>query len=123
MKALLLVAHGSRRTQSNDEIEALAASLREQSAEFDLIDHAFLELVEPSIEQGFQKLVDLGAQHITVMPYFLSAGNHVIKDVPKIVKAFAQQHPKLTIAVAPHFGSAPGVAELMLSLANNAKTP
>ena len=43
MRALLLIAHGSRRVQSNDEIEALANLLAVQPGNaFDTTRHAFL---------------------------------------------------------------------------------
>lgn len=42
--ALLLVAHGSRRAESNDEIRALAARLRSIATEqFNSVTCAFLE--------------------------------------------------------------------------------
>ena len=59
MQALLIVAHGSRRTQSNDEIRALAAKVGEQSAEtYGYVCSAFLELAEPSIPDGIQQCID-----------------------------------------------------------------
>ena len=49
-KSLLLVAHGSRREASNDEVRALTARVREaDDARFALIDCAFLELAEPAV--------------------------------------------------------------------------
>lgn len=75
MKALLLIAHGSRRASSNDEVKALAKKMGELSDnDFDAIVPAFLELAEPSITEGFEQCVSLGATEIIAMPYFLSAG-------------------------------------------------
>jgi len=43
MKALLVVAHGSRRKESNEEIAALTAKVAVRAAgEFDLVEYAFL---------------------------------------------------------------------------------
>ena len=50
MRTLLLVAHGSRRKASNDEIRSLASALGQQSeTRFGRVDCAFLEIAEPSI--------------------------------------------------------------------------
>lgn len=119
MQALLIVAHGSRRAASNQEVAALAAVLAQQSSRFALIDYAFLEMAAPNIATGLQQMVAKGAQQITVLPYFLSAGNHVIRDVPRIIAEFSQQHPHLAINIAPHFGLAPGIADLVLAQAGS----
>src|SRR5699024_2029589 len=79
--ALLLIAHGSRRTQSNDEIRALARQVGERAGTaFERVDCAFLELAEPSIGGGIARLAEAGAQHVLVLPYFLSDGRHVHED-------------------------------------------
>ncbi|HAO23817.1 MAG TPA: cobalamin biosynthesis protein CbiX, partial [Methylophaga sp.] len=45
MKALLLVAHGSRRQRSNDEVIELAEKLKTECAQhYDIVQAAFLEL-------------------------------------------------------------------------------
>ena len=81
-KSLLVVAHGSRRQASNDEVRALTERVRAESNErFAAIECAFLELAEPSIPDGLERLIADGAAHITVLPYFLAAGRHVIEEL------------------------------------------
>ena len=53
MKALLLIAHGSRRQQSNDEVIELADKLKKNSVgQYDIIHAGFLELAETLIPDG-----------------------------------------------------------------------
>ncbi|MEC9314794.1 MAG: CbiX/SirB N-terminal domain-containing protein, partial [Pseudomonadota bacterium] len=78
MKALLIVAHGSRRQASNQEVIALAEQLRNsQQTDFDLVEAAFLELADPSIPEGIAQCVSQGANEVIVFPYFLNSGRHV----------------------------------------------
>ena len=114
MKTLLLVAHGSRRAESNQEVLALAASLDKPGSGFDRIDAAFLELAEPLIPDGLRAQIAAGATEIVVFPYFLSAGRHVVTDVPGEVESVAKAHPEVDIRMAPYLGIAEGLAELML---------
>ncbi len=109
MKALLVIAHGSRSASANDEIRELATQLRETNPAFDLVEHAFLEMAEPNIVQGGKKLVADGADEIVVLPYFLAAGRHVAEDVPAEVALIEQQYPHVKITMASHFGSATGI--------------
>jgi len=113
MKALLLVAHGSRRRSSNDEIRGLAARLRGADASFDLVEHAFLEMAAPGIAAGIDKLAEAGAAEIVVLPYLLAAGRHVAADIPAKLASLARRHPHVRITLAPHLGAAAGMAPLI----------
>ena len=63
MKILLVVAHGSRREESNDEVRDLTACLREQSGDaYAQVECAFLELAEPSIPDGIRDRNVTGVQ-------------------------------------------------------------
>ena len=121
MQALLIVAHGSRRTQSNDEIRALAAKVAAQSADtYEHVSSAFLELAEPSIPDGIQQCIDQGATDITIMPFFLSAGRHVVNDVPELVQAKQAENPQVRVRMAPYLGVSSLMPSLILQAAQTA---
>lgn len=117
MKALLIVAHGSRRAESNDEVRTLTAGIREKAGtRFGMVECAFLELAEPSIPDGIECAIRNGAEEVVVLPYFLSAGRHVAKDIPEQVRAKRNEYPNVTIRLVPHLGAADGIADAMLAL-------
>lgn len=117
MKSLLLVAHGSRREQSNAEIAALTESLASRlHNQFSSIQHAFLELAEPAIPEVIDQMVTDGAREIVILPYFLSAGRHVFEDIPNVVEAKQQQHTGVKILVAPYLGEAVDIIEVLARL-------
>ncbi|MEZ5478417.1 MAG: CbiX/SirB N-terminal domain-containing protein [Thiolinea sp.] len=114
-QALLLVAHGSRRQRSNDEVRELAATVAQQAGErFMHVDCAFLELAEPSIEAGIDQCVAAGAEAVVVMPYFLSAGRHVAEDVPAIVRKKQTEYPQVSLRLSAYLGAAPSISQLIL---------
>jgi sirohydrochlorin ferrochelatase len=117
MNHLLLIAHGSRRESSNDEIRALAARLQNAAELFSSVSCAFLEIAEPSIPTALQTLITQGKQKILVLPYFLSAGRHVSEDIPLAVAQISEQHPQTEIKIAGYFGSNPQIAALLLAQA------
>lgn len=122
MNALLLVAHGSRRQQSNEEVSLLAQKLRQNcSQQYEVIHSAFLELADTLIPDGIKKCVDDGAKTIIVLPYFLNSGRHVIEDIPEIVNATTQKYPGIDIKIAPHLGASELMMELLISAANSTK--
>lgn len=115
---LLVIAHGSRRATSNEEVKAVVDRLRAmQGDRFAGIEAAFLELAEPSIEDGLALLAGRGARHIVVMPYFLAAGSHVTQDIPEMLDAFRTGHPDIRLTLKHHIGSSDGMGRLILEMA------
>lgn len=56
MKALFLVAHGSRRKQSSDEVVDLAEKLKNNCGhQYRIIKSAFLELADILIPEGIER--------------------------------------------------------------------
>lgn len=121
MKSLLLVAHGSRRAESNAEIAVVAKSLAEKvKSNYAHTAHAFLELAEPSIPDGIDSLVQNGATDVTVLPYFLSAGRHVHEDVPEIVNLKQKEYDDVKIHIAPYIGEAEEMIDVLVAISEHA---
>jgi sirohydrochlorin ferrochelatase len=118
MKSLLVVAHGSRRAESNDEVRELTARLADRAGgEFTSVSCAFLELAEPSIPDGLRAAITRGVHEVVVLPYFLSAGRHVVTDIPGEVDIVRAEHPQAVITLAPYLGAAPELVGLLLEQA------
>ena len=116
-RALVIVAHGSRREASNAEVRQLAQVIAGKVGErFMQVESAFLELAEPSIPDGIEKCIQAGADEVIVLPYFLSAGRHVSQDIPAEVEIKRKQYPHTSISIAAYLGADERVAELMASL-------
>lgn len=116
MKSLLIIAHGSRRQASNDEVRQLSERIAAQNGEFDLVECAFLELADPSIPQGLELCIERGAREVVVMPYFLAAGRHVAEDIPQEVAPIQKKYPEITITVTPHLGASAFMPDAILKL-------
>ena len=118
MNALLIVAHGSRREASNEEVRELTRLVAARAAgRYDRVSCAFLELSEPNIPDELRQLIQAGAGEITVMPYFLSAGRHVAEDIPGEIDLVRGEYPDANIRLAPYLGLATGVPDLLIQQA------
>ena len=122
MNVLLVIAHGSRRDESNLEIESLINKIASfNTKEFDVVMSAFLEFAEPSIVEAIQKCSDIGAKKVTVLPYFLSAGVHITRDIPGEIAKASKNNPNLKIKIANYFGSRDEIAEILIKTALDIK--
>ena len=116
MKALIILAHGSRRLESNQEIYSLTEEVRKKARDyFKIIKYAFLELTEPQLLTVIDEIMDKDVEEITVLPYFLNSGNHVKQDVPEIIDAAIEKYPKCRFTITSCIGMNEGMAGLILS--------
>ncbi len=102
-EAILLIAHGSRRQEANDDLIRLRDMVREARAG-EIVEHAFLELAKPTIPEGADCCVKQGAGRILMFPYFLSAGVHVVEDLNHFKTEFETKWPGVTFIVCPPLG-------------------
>ena len=115
MKAVLLVSHGSRLSQTKREVEQLAQRIRRRNV-VDIVEFAFLELESPSIPQGIDSCVAKGAKEIVVLLNFLNSGRHVDVDIPAIAEQARKKYAGIKICVTKPIGQHSGIEDLFLDL-------
>ena len=120
MKVLMLIAHGSRKQAANDEVSRLAEQISNlEGSEYDAVIPAFLEFAEPDIHQGVERCVELGADTIVAMPYFLAAGRHVAEDIPKEIECAWAGNPQVIIEISQYLGESEAMARLVVQCSHN----
>ncbi len=113
MRALLIVDHGSRRTEAHEHLEWIAEQIRERDpAQHVYVAH--MELAEPSIHDAIDACVRDGAREICVHPLFLVPGRHLSEDIPRLVESAASRHTGLDVRITEPLGSVPDIAGLIL---------
>lgn len=110
--AVLLIAHGSRRQQANDDLVELAEIVRQRGT-YSLVEPSYLELAEPSIPNGARNCIQQGATKVLMLPYFLSAGSHVVDDLKRFRNELAVEHPNVQFTLCPPLGLHPLMAEII----------
>jgi len=107
---VLIVGHGSRRAEANEDVREAARAICERGG-FALVEPAFLEIEHPNIAEGFARLVQRGARDITVHPYFLSPGRHTRGDIPVEVSEAASRHRGVNYRITEPLSAHPLVIE------------
>src|SRR5437660_11918054 len=109
-RGVLVVGHGSRRREANDDVREATRRIAERGR-FPLVETAFLEIEYPNISEAFARLVDRGANEITVHPYFLSPGRHTRGDIPVEVRKAASHHVGVNYRITEPLSAHPLVIE------------
>ena len=114
MHALLITAHGSRKSRSNEEVMHLSQDLEKMTQDFDCVSHAFIEFAPPFFSEQVDALAARGATRIVVFPYFIAAGAHVSSDLPRLIHHAKAAHPDIEFVLTPHLGKFEGIKRLIL---------
>jgi sirohydrochlorin ferrochelatase len=117
--ALLLIAHGSRQDEANADLHRLAAELR-RTGEYATAVASFLELAEPNIDEGAARCVAAGAARVVLLPYFLSAGIHVCRDLTAARDRLAARFPRVEFRLAEPLGRHPLLTRVVAERARQA---
>jgi sirohydrochlorin ferrochelatase len=107
-----LIAHGSRHEAANDDLRALARRLSE-GGRHAIVEACFLELAEPDIPTGGARCAGRGASRVLMIPYFLSAGVHLVRDLTAARDELAAAHPGVEFLLGAPLGPHPLLDELV----------
>ncbi|TFH22194.1 MAG: cobalamin biosynthesis protein CbiX [Myxococcales bacterium] len=83
MLGIVIVDHGSRRTEANQAFLTVVERFAERR-EHDVVEAAHMELAPPTLADAFERAIARGATRIIVHPYFLFAGRHSTEDIPRL---------------------------------------
>jgi sirohydrochlorin ferrochelatase len=112
--AILLIAHGSRQQSANDDLHELAARISAQGT-YPIVEPCFLELAEPELKAGGRRCVELGATRVLMIPYFLSAGVHLRRDLTAARDELIRRHTHVQFILGPPLGPHPLLDNLVIA--------
>jgi len=112
-RAILLVDHGSRRREANEQLERMAELVAERAPDA-IVRVAHMEIAEPDIAHGVDACAAEGADEIVVLPYFLAPGKHSMNDIPRLVHEAAAPYPSLRVRVSEPLGLHPKLVDVIL---------
>jgi sirohydrochlorin ferrochelatase len=109
---IVIFAHGSSVASANEAVHRVAADAA-AAGPFHLYETAFLEAA-PGLPEAVQKLVERGASRILVVPYFLTLGIHLQRDLPVIVERLSHIHNDMEIQVTPPLDGHQALAAILV---------
>ena len=72
---------------------------------------AYLEAMPPSLPEVLDSLAAAGTRSARVVPVFFAAGGHVKSDLPRLVGAAREKHPRLHVEIDSPVGEQDAVLE------------
>lgn len=116
MTGYIVFAHGSSVETANEAVRSITAQLRARGG-YEAVETAFLEGGRPDLEGAIDALSARGIEKIVVIPYFLTLGLHLQRDLPRLIKEIEVSRPGLRIGVTPPLDGHPAMIEALLDRA------
>ncbi|HEY7338301.1 MAG TPA: CbiX/SirB N-terminal domain-containing protein [Bryobacteraceae bacterium] len=116
MTGYIVFAHGSSVESANEAVRSVAAEMARQG-HLEHVTAAFLEGGRPNLDDAARALAARGATRILVIPYFLTLGLHLQRDLPKLVAKARLANPGIEIDVTPPLDGHPGMVDALLDRA------
>jgi sirohydrochlorin ferrochelatase len=111
---IVVFGHGSSVPSANEAVRTVAADAARQG-KWALYETAFLEAA-PRLADAVATLVDAGADDVLVLPYFLTLGIHLQRDLPRLVDELAARHG-VAIRVMPPLDGHPELSRILVDRA------
>jgi sirohydrochlorin ferrochelatase len=121
MTGFIVFAHGSRVESANQAVRQVAEQMAASGNH--VVEPAFLELGAPDLAGAADRLVARGATRIVVIPYFLTLGTHMQRDLPRLVEDVSRAHRNIGIEVTQPLDGHPALIEALLDRARQAEAP
>jgi sirohydrochlorin ferrochelatase len=115
---IVVFAHGSRIESANHAVRDVSDRLA-SSGRY-MVEPAFLELGEPDLAGAVERLVARGVGRIVVIPYFLTLGTHLQRDLPRLAADVAARYEKVEIHVTSPLDGHPALLQALLDRASQA---
>ena len=118
-QAILLVGHGSRRSEANDALLTLSSLVKNKRPDA-ILAHGFLQFAQPDLPTALAALANQGVEEVTIVPVFLYEGIHIKEDIPEVLAVEAEKHPQMRLILAPVLGIDERMAEIVIDRVNAA---
>ncbi|HPL63442.1 MAG TPA: CbiX/SirB N-terminal domain-containing protein [Syntrophales bacterium] len=117
-EAVILIGHGSRIPGAAEDMERVAAGMRERMGEGRIIEFCHMSMTGPFFPEVFDRCVAGGASKVVVIPYFLHMGAHILEDIPELLLAKAREYPGVEIIFGRNLGYDDCLVDLVIRRMN-----
>ncbi len=110
-RPLLMIGHGSKDPEGRQSLLDFANAYQALDSSRPVVP-CFLELTEPSIQEGVDRCVEQGYTEISALPILLFAARHNKFDVTNELDRARARHPQVKFYYGRHFGISQGILDL-----------
>jgi sirohydrochlorin ferrochelatase len=112
MTGLVVFAHGSTIESANEAVHAVTAEVARRTGR--PVETAFLDCAPPTMADAVSRLTEKSVRHVIVLPYFLTLGVHLQRDLPRIIDQLRPIYKGVEFTVAEPLDGHPALLEILI---------
>lgn len=110
---IIILGHGSKLKKANNIIPEIVKKVKRRLG-LSTIVSAYLQCCHPALPKSIKNLVSKGCGRIIIVPFFLLAGNHVSRDIPKAIKKEKARYPEVSFVYTKNLGEDVRIGEIVV---------
>lgn len=116
--AFIVFAHGSSIESANEAVRVVTKRAAQRGS-WRVFETAFLEGGKPELGTAIDTLASRGETKFVIVPYFLTLGLHLQRDLPKLIEEVRARHAGIAIEVTQPLDGHPAMVEALVDRARN----
>jgi len=116
--AYIVFAHGSSVETANEALREVARQAAGRG-NWRAFAAAFLEGGRPTLADAIEDLAARSESRFVVIPYFLTLGLHLQRDLPRLIEDIQRKHPAIEIEVTEPLDGHPGMVDALVDRAKD----
>lgn len=120
MTAFIVFAHGSSVESANEAVR-IAASEAAKRGRWGIFETAFLGGGQPNLAEAVDLAMHRGASRVVVIPYFLTLGLHLERDLPALIEEIKTRRRGIEIEVTAPLDGHPALLQALVDRARESE--
>jgi Zn-finger protein len=109
---IIILSHGCRLRKANASLEKIVKATKKNTG-LGIVVPAYLQLSHPNLTESVKSLIGQECGTIIIIPFFLFNGNHVTRDIPRIIKEEKAKYPKTRFIYSKNIGDDSRIADIV----------
>jgi sirohydrochlorin ferrochelatase len=118
MTGFIVFAHGSRIESANQAVRDVVSKMAASGQH--VVEAAFLELGQPDLAGATAVLIARGSKRVVVIPYFLTLGTHIQRDLPRLAQDASRANGDIEMRITAPLDGHPALVQALLDRASQA---
>ena len=108
----IILSHGSKLKKANVSLDKTVRMVKQKTG-IDAILPAYLQFYQPDLERSVKNFIARGYKTIIIIPFFLFNGNHVARDIPRIIEKEKEKYPHINFIYTRTLGEDAKIADII----------
>lgn len=118
-RGIIVLSHGSKLKKANASLDRTVKAIRQKTG-LDTIVPAYLQSFRPDLTESIKNLIARGCHTLIIIPFFLFNGNHVTRDIPRLLEKEKTKYPKTEFIYTKNLGEDIRIADIVADIIEEA---